>query len=205
MSSKIKLTKGELKRQRDDLKQYRRYLPTLQLKKQQLQSKIHQVRKQVAAREKRREDLLEQIRPWAGLLADPLFDIEPWLKPSEVRTSRQNIAGADVPIFEAVTFPPRDYDVFATPFWTDRGIDDFQELIRLLIETEVLREQARVLEHELRVTTQRVNLFEKVKIPECQDNIRKIRIYLGDQQANMVGVSKVAKKKLEMKLEAAGV
>ena len=36
----IKLTKNELKKQKDNLKQFQRYLPTLQLKKQQLQSVI---------------------------------------------------------------------------------------------------------------------------------------------------------------------
>ena len=36
----IKLTKNEQKVQKDRLKQYQRYLPTLQLKKQQLQSVI---------------------------------------------------------------------------------------------------------------------------------------------------------------------
>ena len=40
--AKIKFTKGELKRQRDALKQFERYLPTLQLKKQQLQLEILQ-------------------------------------------------------------------------------------------------------------------------------------------------------------------
>ena len=34
----IKLTKNEEKVQKDRLKQYQRYLPTLQLKKQQLQT-----------------------------------------------------------------------------------------------------------------------------------------------------------------------
>ena len=36
----IKLTKNEQKVQKDNLKQFERYLPTLQLKKQQLQSVI---------------------------------------------------------------------------------------------------------------------------------------------------------------------
>ena len=38
--AKIKLTKNELKTQRDALARFNRYLPTLQLKKQQLQMKI---------------------------------------------------------------------------------------------------------------------------------------------------------------------
>jgi V/A-type H+-transporting ATPase subunit D len=49
--SKIKLTKGELKRQRDSLKQFQRYLPTLQLKKQQLQMKILEFRRILAEKQ----------------------------------------------------------------------------------------------------------------------------------------------------------
>ena len=52
-----------------------------------------------------------------------------------------------------------------------------------------------LIEAELRVTTQRVNLFEKVKIPECQENIRKIRIMLGDLETSAVARSKIAKRK----------
>jgi len=53
------------------------------------------------------------------------------------------------------------------------------------------------LRKELSVTTQRVNLFEKVKIPEAQENIRLIKIYIGDQLSNAVGRSKIAKRKIE--------
>ena len=66
---------------------------------------------------------------------------------------------------------------------------------------EVIKKAEKILSRALRVTTQRVNLFEKVKIPECLENIRVIRIYLGDQMANAVGISKVAKKKIEIKEE----
>jgi V/A-type H+-transporting ATPase subunit D len=51
----------------------------------------------------------------------------------------------------------------------------------------------------LRIVTQRVNLFEKVKIPESKENIRRINIYIGDQQTNSVGRSKIAKKKCELR------
>ncbi|MDP2927327.1 MAG: V-type ATP synthase subunit D, partial [Candidatus Omnitrophota bacterium] len=54
-----------------------------------------------------------------------------------------------------------------------------------------------ILRQELRVTTQRVNLFEKVKIPLAEENIRLIKIYIGDQMANAVGRSKIAKRKIE--------
>ena len=53
--AKIKLTKNELKVQKDALKMYRRYLPTLTLKKQQLQAEIRTIEeKAIAVREEKR-------------------------------------------------------------------------------------------------------------------------------------------------------
>ena len=53
-----------------------------------------------------------------------------------------------------------------------------------------------LLEKELRSTSQRVNLFEKVKIPEAKENIRIIGVFLGDQQTAAVVRGKISKKKL---------
>lgn len=196
---KVKLTKGELKRQRDSLKQYRHYLPTLLLKKQQLQMKILEARRLFADRSSALNAKVEQIEPWVGLLADSSVDIRAWVKPQDIFIKTTNIAGANVPVYDDIHFPPAEYDLYATPFWVDRAIEEVRLMATLLSELKVIKEGIAVLEQELRVTTQRVNLFEKVKIPECQENIRQICIYLGDQQANAVGVSKVAKKKIEVR------
>ena len=59
----------------------------------------------------------------------------------------------------------------------------------------MFEEQRRLLAEELRTTNQRVNLFERVKIPECKEAIRKIRIFLGDVQTLDVARSKIAKQK----------
>ena len=197
--AKVKLTKGELKRQRDSLKQYRHYLPTLLLKKQQLQMKILEARRRYAERENILNVKLEEIERWSGLLADSSVDIRTWVKPRDIVIKTTNIAGANVPVYDDIHFPPAEYDLYTTPFWVDRAIEEVRLLATLLAELKVIQEGIAVLEQELRVTTQRVNLFEKVKIPECQENIRRICIYLGDQQANAVGVSKVAKKKIAVR------
>lgn len=195
--AKLKLTKGELKKQRDSLKQFQRYLPTLQLKKQQLQMKILEARKHLSARAHILDGVREEVESWSGLLADESVDIKTWVTPQEVRISTTNIAGANVPVFEDLIFADVIIDYYRMPFWVDSGLESLRKLVKLLAEVETIKVQIYVLEKELRVTTQRVNLFEKVKIPECRENIRKITIYLGDQQANAVGVSKVAKKKVE--------
>jgi len=197
--AKIKFTKGELKKQRDSLKQFERYLPTLQLKKKQLQMKILEVRKELERQLKILYEKDNETKKWIGLLADSEIDLKPWITPKEIITGTANIAGATVPVFKDIKFDQAEYDFYAAPFWIDRGLEELKKVVAFITEVEIVKKQIYILQQELRTTTQRVNLFEKVKIPECNENIRRIRIYLGDQQANAVGVSKVAKKKIEMR------
>jgi V/A-type H+-transporting ATPase subunit D len=74
-----------------------------------------------------------------------------------------------------------------------------EQAISLDLEAEVLDEQVRLLERELRATSQRVNLFEKVKIPETLANIKKISIYMADQQVSAVVRSKISKRKIALR------
>lgn len=193
--AEVKLTKNELKRQKDALKRFQRYLPTLQLKKQQLQMVIRQVEAEERNQAQMRDRILGRIQSWSGLLDGPIAP-EDYLSVLEVRTSRSNIAGVDIPVFESVSFGEEDYDLFATPPWLDRMLTELRQLVEVEGRARVLAEQRRLLSEELRITTQRVNLFEKVKIPETRDNIRKIRIYLGDQQTAAVVRGKIAKSKV---------
>ena len=75
-----------------------------------------------------------------------------------------------------------------------------EDMLKLDLEGDILKEQVRLLHAELRTTTQRVNLFEKVKIPETRENIRRISVYLGDQQVSAVVRGKIAKSNLERKI-----
>jgi V/A-type H+/Na+-transporting ATPase subunit D len=194
---KIKLTKGELKRQRDALKQYNRYLPTLQLKKQQLQAEILRAVSVLEEKKRQQEEHVRQDEVWAGLLSDTGVTIKPWIMPKNVSVGVKNIAGVDIPVFDAVEFPRAEYDLFLTPLWVDAAIEALRAVVLLREESRVIAESVEILRQELRITTQRVNLFEKVKIPEAEETIRIIKIYIGDQMTNAVGRSKMAKKKIE--------
>jgi len=193
---KIKLTQGELKRQRDAQRQYERYLPTLQLKKQQLQLEILH---QQSALKERKNSLSEKEKSaenWSGLLVEAP-EIRQLRIPEKIITAKKNIAGVDVPVFERVDFEPAEYDLFLTPFWIDTGVETLRAMVSLQEEMRVIEHGISILKHELRITAQRVNLFEKVKIPEAKEAIRKIKIYIGDQMTNAVGRSKIAKNKIE--------
>lgn len=194
---KIKFTKGELKRQRDALKQLEHYLPILQLKKQQLQIEIQHVHKELSLKIQQIDNLKDKISAWAGLLKEPKDYVSEWIKPKQIVRKNLNIAGVDISLLEQVDFEDVEYDLFLTPLWVDIAIEKTRQLVVLLEEEKIFKAQLKILEIELRITMQRVNLFEKVKIPECRENIRIIKIYLGDQQTNAVGRSKIAKSKIE--------
>jgi len=197
VAKKFKLTRPELKRQRDALTRFERYLPTLKLKQQQLQLTIQEVeqrrRQAVAAVEAARKVFSTYepvLRDMAGL------NVRELARPSEVKKGRANIAGINVPVFEGATFQSIRYSLFATPPWVDRALADLKDLNRRQLEADVLQEQHDILKRELTKIIQRVNLFEKVKIPEARDIIRRIRIHLGDQMTAAVGRAKIAKNKI---------
>ena len=200
--AKFKLTKNEQKKQKDRLKMFTRYLPTLQLKKQQLQTEIRSIEARAAAVFERKRQLEADFRDWIAVFGDS-FELKPeWIKIRAIRRGEGNIAGIRIPVFESVDFVETRYDLYLTPLWIDKAIVKMKEVIALDMEIKVLNEQIAVLGRELRTATQRVNLFEKVKIPETREIIKKISIYLGDQQTSEVVRGKIAKKKLTRTAES---
>ena len=197
----IKLTKNELKKQKDNLKQFQRYLPTLQLKKQQLQSVIMGIRQELERKEAERIQMIGDLDDWVAVFAEnELFEekkrLDQLVQPDKVIVKDDNIAGVKIPAFEELTFKDIDYDVDDYPLWVDTAVFKLREIARLDALVSTLRKQVELLEKELRTTSQRVNLFEKVKIPETKENIRVIQVYIGDQQTAAVVRGKISKKKL---------
>ncbi len=197
MAKKIRLTRPELKRQRDMLQRFGRYLPMLKLKQQQLQMTIRDVKAKLAELVSAIELATRKLDPYRPVLVDVAgVDIQRLAEPAEIVTKRTNVAGVNIPIFKDTTFPEPDYSLFATPAWVDNAVADLKEINRRSAERDVIDEQFRLLDHELTKIIQRVNLFEKVKIPEGREIIRVIRIKLGDEMTAAVGRGKIAKAKI---------
>ena len=197
----IKLTKNEQKVQKDNLKQFERYLPTLQLKKQQLQSVIMKENAQLEQMESDRISMIGDLDDWVAVFAEnTLFEkakqLDQLVQPDTVILSTENIAGVKVPKFEELTFKDISYNVDDYPLWVDTAIVKLRGIAQLDALASTQRKRVECLEKELRSTSQRVNLFEKVKIPEAKENIRVIGVYLGDQQTAAVVRGKISKKKL---------
>ncbi len=193
----VKLTKNELKKQKDSLKRFKRYLPTLKLKQQQLQSMLQKIQQQIQVLRTKYEEYYQSIQPWIAVFGnDEASAIESYITTIKLITQEQNIAGVDIPVFEKLECEIQEYDLVTTSYWVDDAIDALQNVLRMIAEIEVLDKQYVLIHRELQVTIQRVNLFEKLKIPETKRNIRVIQIYLGDQQTAAVVRGKITKSRI---------
>jgi V/A-type H+-transporting ATPase subunit D len=195
--AKLKLTKNEQKKQKDSLKRFQRYLPTLMLKKQQLQSEIRMVEVRVNELHRLKERVEEGYKKWVAVFCDEGVFTPDILKIVKMTVKEGNVAGVPIPVFEGVEFETLEYDLIDKPLWLDLAVDNMKRALSLNMEMQCLEEQQRLLKKELQTTSQRVNLFEKIKIPEAKTNIKKIGIYLGDQQTAAVVRGKISKRGME--------
>jgi len=175
---------------------YQRYLPTLTLKKQQLQTEIRAIEAKADAVRQKKAELEDGFAEWIAVFSEKNAFPQGAITVSNIRKGRGNIAGVEIPTYEGADFGRGDYDLYETPLWVDIAADHMEAAISLDLEADVLEEQVRLLQAELRATTQRVNLFEKIKIPETLANIKKISIYMADQQVSAVVRSKISKRKI---------
>lgn len=192
--TRIPATKHELKRQRDALARYERFLPTLRLKQRQLQMELRRV--EAAVREVSEEEarVRQEVGAWIDVWAEP-HPLPSLLELEEARTGETSVAGVTLPTLEHVAWRRQAPPLAATPPWVDDALVVLERLAELRLRRRVLVEQRSRLGDELRRTRQRVNLFEKIKIPEAQAALRFIRIALGDLQAADVVRAKIAKAK----------
>ena len=196
----IRLTKNELRDQQLKKAQLSRYLPTLQLKKALLQAEVNQAQIEIEELEKvqkKEEALVEEFAPLlqnsncAQLLEAAGIE--------NVEKDEENIAGVDIPIFVSVKFTEATYPFLTTPLWWDSALKQLRAAAVAREKVLIAREKKTRLEKELRDVSIRVNLFEKNLIPKAERNIRKIKVFLGDQELASVSQAKAAKRKIYLR------
>ncbi len=193
----IKLTKTELRDQQVKLTQLRKYLPTLQLKKAMLQLEVNLVSQEIEEFTNLMEVAEEGVKKYALLFSDrAATDLFSLVKVKETLKEYENIAGVEIPVFKDVIFEEENYFLFDAPVWLEAASGGVKKLLVLKEKINVAKEKKRALEKELREVSIRVNLFEKIMIPRAVENIKKIKIFLGDQQLAAVSQAKIAKKKM---------
>jgi V/A-type H+-transporting ATPase subunit D len=194
MARKLALTRLELKQQREALARYWRFLPALQRRQQQLQIAVQRTAAQLSKEAAALKAARDRFAVYAHVLGDVAgVNVRSAAQPTHVNVRTINVAGVRVPDFVDVTFEDPVYSLFGTAPWVEVVLASLREQNRRAARVQVLEEQRTILRRELARVIQRVNLFEKVKIPEAQAAIHKIRVHLGDEMAAAVGLAKMAK------------
>lgn len=199
----LKLTKNELRNQQTRLSQFQKYLPTLQLKKAMLQFEVSVAQMELSRLMEEVKLVRHQVEDFAPLLVEKIaVNLTLYADILYVKKRYENIAGVEIPIFESLVFKDANYALFDSPIWTDRATEILRSFAITREKVNIAEEKKRALEKELRSVSIRVNLFEKILIPRSLENIKKIRIFLSDQQLSLVAQAKVAKKKIAEKKAA---
>ncbi|HSW86893.1 MAG TPA: V-type ATP synthase subunit D [Rhabdochlamydiaceae bacterium] len=198
----VKLSKTELRTQQVKLTQLRKYLPTLQLKKSMLQMEVFQAQIEIEDLTTQFKAREESLAGFAVLFSDKFAsDLFSSVHIIEVKKAYENIAGIDIPVYEKIEFQPPEYELYYTPVWLETAIEGVKEFLTIREKIKVAREKKEALERELREVSIRVNLFEKIMIPRAIENIKKIKIFLSDQELAAVSQAKVSKRKILRNLE----
>ncbi|MBN2724055.1 MAG: V-type ATP synthase subunit D [Deltaproteobacteria bacterium] len=196
MADKVKLNKNSLREQNINLKLYLEFLPTLELRKQQLQSEVGASRNEITAAAQELDVILKSAESFAGRISGMLQELKDTVSIEKVHREIINVAGVKVPQFRKVSFNRSPYSLVATPWIFDSAVKFMETAIGKREQILILKEKFALLDKELTKTTQRINLYEKVLIPQTRENIRKIKVYLGDQQTAAVCRAKIAKNKI---------
>jgi V/A-type H+-transporting ATPase subunit D len=193
--ARLQLSKSALSREQKNLRTYKRFLPSLDLKRQQVMAERNEAARQLA--QTRRE--INALRKAAGdinpMLANRDVDLTDLARITNVSLDVENVVGTRLPTLTAVTVEVRDYPLMGKPFWVDNTAQMLRQMLELRVRVQVEERRLALLEEAVKTITQRVNLFDKVLIPRARQNIKRIQIYLSDLQTAAVVRSKIAKRK----------
>ncbi|MGR8935795.1 MAG: V-type ATP synthase subunit D [Gammaproteobacteria bacterium] len=193
--AKLKLSKQSLHHQQEQLKLYKRLLPSLDLKRRQLTLETQKAQDEYAAALAALEALVTRIGTELPMLADEQLRLQSLVVVKEYRCGEQNVVGVKLPVLEAVDYQVAKYAFLDTPPWIDLLIQRLKDAKTCRLHADIAAERVEILRLQVRRVTQRVNLFEKILIPTAQKNIQRIRIYLGETERSAVVTSKLAKAK----------
>lgn len=194
--AKMRLSKQSMQQQREQLKVYQRLLPSLDLKRRQIQIEAQKARSEYEAAREACLRLDERIGAELPMLADTDYNLQGLVRLEGYSVTEQNVVGVHLPALEKIECAVADYSQLGTPAWVDILVQRLKDAAEQQVRAKIAGERVKVLDQALRRITQRVNLFDKILIPEAKKNIRRIQIFLGDVERASVVTSKLAKAKL---------
>lgn len=193
--ARLQLNKASLAREQGNLRTYRRFLPSLDLKRQQLTAERTRAARALADLRDEIESFQREVGDKVPMLASGDIELGDLAKIQKVVIGAENVVGTRLPTLERIDVEVKPYALLARPQWVDAVVVLLHRMLELRVRVQVAERRLTLLQAAVDTITQRVNLFDKVLIPNAEANVRRIRIYLSDAEMSAVVRSKIAKKK----------
>ena len=193
--ARLQLSKSSLARERKNRTTFERFLPSLELKRQQVMAERTKSARRLADIRREMDEIQKATGDKIPMLANRDVDLTGLAKITHVKLDRENVVGTRLPRVKGVNVEVRDYALMVRPHWVDAVVDVLRQMLELRVRVQVEERRLELLEQAVKTITQRVNLFDKVLIPRARQNIKRIQIYLSDLETASVVRSKIAKRK----------
>jgi V/A-type H+-transporting ATPase subunit D len=191
--AKLALTKSGLQKEKEQLRLYKKLLPSLDLKRMQLTAECANAKVDMEKLRQAADAAITDATEKLPMLANHEIDLAGLVKVKSIQLTEESIAGVKVPRLGKITFDVLDYSLLAKPHWVDAYVKHLEKAVELNQKVRVMGLRLDRLAHAVRRVTQHVNLFEKILIPAAKRNIQKIQIVLGDVERSSVVRSKITK------------
>jgi V/A-type H+-transporting ATPase subunit D len=191
----VALSKSSLQQQRERLRLLERFLPSLELKRQQLTAEYKKATAVLADAERAAAQAGKSLTALLPLLGSSETKLSGLVRVKRVEVGEEDVLGLRLPTLSHVEFEVAEYSLLATPAWLDDAVTCLKEAATQRLRVGVYRQRVERMAGSVRRVSQRVNLFEKVLIPGARRDIARIRIFLSDVERSAVVTSKIAKGK----------
>lgn len=169
-------------------------LPTIRSKESALRFEIKKLGVTLENEKQLLADELDKLKPFETMWKEWDKDL---IRVTNIITHKQKFAGVAFPVLTKVEFEIKSFSPLAYPLWLLEGVQLMQMLVHKKINLDVLQQQMDILISERKKTTQKLNLYEKVQIPELEEAKRKIKRYMEDEDNLAKSSQKLLKNKME--------
>ncbi len=199
MAIQFKYNKSALHELGLQLKIRENALPTLKSKEAALRLEVKKAKTLALEYDEKLKHKVREIKDMVRLWVE--FD-EGLVSLKNANYKTRTIAGVKIPVLENLEFQLAEISQYHKPNWFLDGIHILEELTRLSIQRDVNWRAMEILEYARKKTTQKVNLYEKVQIPEYQQAMSKIKRFLEDEENLSKAAQKILKRRNEKVAEA---
>lgn len=188
-------SKAALHKEVAQLKRYQQFLPSLDLKRQQLIGQRYKVAARVAELEQEIARQRQFVAENLPMMADQRITLEGLVSVSAIEIGHENNAGVNLPVLKRLDIAGKPYSPYAKPHWVDQAVAYVKRMLELKIRLSVEQRRLEILQAAVKKVTQRVNFFDKIMIPRARQTIKKISIFLSDSERAGVVRAKITKQK----------